>query len=87
MFKSIMPNVAVAQWPRIDAAHCIELGVEGTGKVNLIPGQENPCRRQGAGTNSFEYGLNVRTNCGEQFHAWQNPAWVGDSCEIPTRFE
>lgn len=53
MFQSIMPIVVVAQRPLIDAAHCIEVGGESAGKVKLILGQENPCRRQGAGTNSF----------------------------------
>lgn len=35
MFQSIMPGVAVAQWPRFDAPHCLELGVETARKVNL----------------------------------------------------
>jgi hypothetical protein len=52
-----MPSVAVAQWPRINAAHRIELGVESAGKVNMIPGQKNPRRRQGAGTNSWQTSL------------------------------
>lgn len=35
MFQSIMPGVVVAQWPRVDAPHCLELGFETARKVSL----------------------------------------------------
>ncbi|KAJ5705603.1 hypothetical protein N7455_004918 [Penicillium solitum] len=44
-----MPGVVVAQWPRVDAPHCLELGFETARKV----------RRQRTETTSFEHGLNV----------------------------